>query len=97
MEQNFEFNDGDGLLSLIFNPIDTTGFTDLSLSLNFFINSTGFEPQDRFAVRVSSGTTTATLLNFGEAELEANASLDDGSNNFRSLTANCRRWACRGC
>lgn len=88
VEQNFEFNDGDGLLSLIFDPIDTFGFTDLSLSLNYWINSTGYEAEDRFAVRLSSGSTTATLLNFGEPELEANASADDGTNNWRTLSAN---------
>lgn len=88
IEQNFEFNDGDGLLRLIFDPIDTFGFTDLSLSLNYWINSTGYEADDRFAVRLSDGSTTATLLNFGEPELEANTSADDGTANWRSLSAN---------
>jgi len=60
----------------------------LSLSLNYLINSTGFEADDRFVVGVSNGTTTTTLLYFGEPELEANASADDGTNNFRSLWAN---------
>ena len=88
VEQNFEFNDGDGLLSLVFDPIDTLGFTDLSLSLNYWINATGYEAEDRFAVRLSGGSTTASLLSFGEPELEANSSADNGTNNWRTLSAN---------
>jgi regulation of enolase protein 1 (concanavalin A-like superfamily) len=86
--KNFQFNDGDGELQLQFSTVDVSGFTNRALSLNYWINDTGYESNDRFRVVISDGVTTVTLLDFGEAGLEGNASADNGSANWNNLSIN---------
>jgi uncharacterized protein len=88
VEHNFEFNDGDGRIELQFDPLGISGYTNVVVSLNYWITDTGFESDDNFRVVVSDGITMADLLNFGETELEANVSADDGTANWKSLSAN---------
>lgn len=71
-EHNFQFNDTDGNLALVFDTVDVSGFTNRTVSLEYFIGDTGYESDDVFSVTISDGTNTVTVLNFGEAELEAN-------------------------
>lgn len=71
VEHNFEFNDGDGRLDLIFDPIDTSGYTNRTLSLSYWIAATGFEATDSLSVNLSDGNSTLTLLVLGELGLEA--------------------------
>lgn len=85
LEHNFEFNDGDGALVLNFEAVDLSGFTDRVLSLKYWINSTGYESNDAFTISISNGGLGIVLLGYGETELEANASADDGTNNWRTL------------
>ncbi|MEM9559470.1 MAG: endonuclease, partial [Planctomycetota bacterium] len=85
-EHNFQFNDGDGRLDLVFEAVDTTGFTQRSVDVKYWINDTSYEADDSFVISLSDGINTVTALSFGESELEANASIDDGSNNWRSLS-----------
>jgi len=85
-EQNFEFNDGDGRLDLVFDPIDVSSFSNRSFRFNYWINNTGFESDDAFLVSLSDGINTATVLDFGESELEANGSADDGSANWKTVS-----------
>ena len=84
-EHNFQFNDTDGRLALVFDSIDVSGFENRTVSLNYFIADTGYEADDDFSITISDGTTTVTVLDFGEAELEANISADDGSANWNTL------------
>ncbi|UTW56560.1 hypothetical protein [Kordiimonas sp. SCSIO 12610] len=84
-EHNFQFNDTDGNLALVFDSVDVSGFQNRTVSLNYFINDTGYESDDAFTITISDGTTTVTVLDFGEAELEGNASADDGSANWNTL------------
>jgi len=86
VEHNFQFNDTDGRLDLVFEPVDLTGLTNRSLSLYYWIATTGYESDDAFYVTLSDGTQDQTYLNFGEEELEANVSADDGSANWNQLT-----------
>ncbi len=78
VEYNYQFNDTDGQLDLVFNPVDvSTAQTNRSVSFSYWINDTGYETSeggpDRFFARVSDGNTSQTLFEFGPTELEANA------------------------
>ncbi|WP_286831640.1 MULTISPECIES: endonuclease/exonuclease/phosphatase family protein [Kordiimonas] len=84
-EKNFEFNDGDGQLMLIFDPVDLTGHSDVALSLDYWITSTGYESNDNFSVAITDGTTTVSLLSLGEPGLEGQPSADDGSANWNGF------------
>jgi hypothetical protein len=86
-EHNFEFNDGDGAVVLNFESVDVSGFTNRTLALDYWINDTGYEssPADQFTISISNGGLGIVLLGFGETELEANASADDGTDNWMSL------------
>jgi uncharacterized repeat protein (TIGR01451 family) len=85
-EQNFRFNDGDGRLELIFDSVDLSYFENRTFSLNYWINDDDYETDDFFVITISDGTNTHTAINFSEADLEANESLDDGSMNWKSLS-----------
>ena len=85
-EQNFEFNDGDGRLELVFEPVNLAGFENRTLSFNYWINDTGFEANDSFGAALTDGTTVTSLFTFGELDLEANASADDGTANWQSVS-----------
>ena len=79
-EHNFEFNDTDGRVDLVFEPVDLSGFTGRTLSLDYWVADTGFESDDSFTVTLSDGVVSVTLLDLGELELEgANTLGDTGS------------------
>ncbi|WP_017324270.1 choice-of-anchor I family protein [Synechococcus sp. PCC 7336] len=86
VEHNFQFNDGDGRLDLVFESVDLTDIDQSFLSFDYWINDTGFEADDAFSFSLSDGTHSQTFLNFGEAELEANVSPDDGTPNWNTVT-----------
>lgn len=85
-DHNFEFNDGDGRLELRFDPVDTTGYTGRTVSLNYWINNDTFEGADALQVILTDGTTSVTVLNLDATALNSNKSADDGSANWKSLT-----------
>jgi len=84
-EHNFQFNDGDGRLDLVFDAVDISGYINRQLLLSYWINDTGYESDDTFSVTLTDGTNSQSYLNYGETELEANASADDGTANWNSL------------
>lgn len=83
VEQNFEFNDGDGRLDLVFGDVDTTGFTNRTVSFNYWISDLGFEAGDLLEVTLTDGVNNH-VTTFGDVQLEANASADDGTANWRT-------------
>ena len=85
VEQNYEFNDTDGRVDLVFDVVDLSDATNRSFSLNYWINVNGYEAADNFSVTLSDGATDEVLLSFGEPELEGMASADDGSANWQTL------------
>jgi hypothetical protein len=85
VEHNFEFNHTDGALVLNFESVDVSGFANRFLSLNYWINTTGYEADDALTISISNGGLGIVLLGYGETELEADASADDGTDNWRSL------------
>ncbi len=82
IEQNFEFNDGDGRLDLVFEPVNTSDFTDRTLSFNFWIMGTTYESDDFMSAMLSDGVNDVPLFVWGEADLKANSSADDGTDNW---------------
>lgn len=85
-QHNFEFNDGDGRLSLVFEAVDVSGSENRQVRVDYWIADTGYESDDRLTFSVSDGVNESIFLDFGETDLEANASADDGSNNWRQAT-----------
>ena len=82
----FEFNDGDGLLTLTFDPFDfSAASVGRLLSLNYWIAPTTFESTDRFQVQLTDGVSTVTVLDLSDNDLETESSADDGSANWRTL------------
>lgn len=69
-QYNYEFNDGDGNLALAFDSVDLTNYTNVTVSLDYWVADTGFEADDSFSV-VANGNTELLL---GEIGLE-NANL----------------------
>ncbi len=87
-ERNFQFNDTDGRTDLIFEPVNISGFGDRALRFNYWINDTGYEADDAFFFTLSDGTNSQSFLNFGELELEANVSPDNGTANWKTAIVN---------
>ncbi len=72
VEHNFEFNDADGKLALTFEALDISGFNTRELSLDVWVNSTGFESTDAFTISLEDTSQSIDLLTWGESELEGN-------------------------
>jgi hypothetical protein len=84
---NFEFNDGDGRLDLVFETVDVSGFSSNFLSLDYWIADTGFESTDSFVVSLSDGFSSSVVMSLGEPELEAQSPGDAGNaSEWNSLT-----------
>jgi predicted extracellular nuclease len=86
IEHNFEFNDTDGRIDLVFDPVDVSGFTDRQLSFDYWVANTGFESDDSFSASVSDGSNIATFLDFSEPELEAAITGDTSSTVWKTAT-----------
>ncbi len=77
-EHNFEFNDADGRLDLVFEPVDLSGFEDRRLSLNYWVSADSFEDGDALTVSISDGTTSVELFSALGEELVALSGGDNG-------------------
>jgi len=86
VEHNYQFNDTDGLVSVAFEPVDTTGFTSRTLSFDYWVADTGFESDDAFVVTLDDGSSTATVLSFSETELEGAGTTDGDPSVWASVT-----------
>ena len=86
-EHNFQFNDGDGQLVLTFDAADLAGFENRALTFDYWIADTGFESDDSFVVEVFTDSGSATVLELGEAALEAQGTCDAGNaDEWQSVT-----------
>ena len=88
VEQNFQFEDTDGRADLIFGSVNTVGYANRQLSLNYWINDTNYESTDSFLITLSDGSSTETLLDLAGDDLEGAASPDNGQANWQTLTVN---------
>ena len=62
VEHNYEFNDGDGLLTLEFDAVEVAGFSDRTLSFYHWISDTSFDDGDRFMAYVTDGVLTHSIF-----------------------------------
>lgn len=86
-EHNYEFNDADGRLDLIFESVDLSGHTDRQLSLNYWVNADTFEDDDSFVIALSDGVTDVEIYSVAGSSLEALALGDSGdAAEWQSLT-----------
>lgn len=88
VEHNYEFNDGDGRLDLIFEPVDITGFTSVDLSISYWLNdgTNNYEPTDAMAISLSDGVMNVDIINWDDVTMQANRSADDGTANWLTST-----------
>ena len=84
-EQNFEINDGDGRIELIFDPVELMGFVDRKLTLSYWINAAEYEDQDAFQIKLMDGVQFYTALSLRAISLNQQGSADDGSSNWKKL------------
>lgn len=84
-EHNFEFNDGDGELQLVFGALDLSGYNSRTLMLKYWINDDSYESGDRMRVMVSDGMNDIAVLDLSDAGLNLSLSADDGTANWRML------------
>lgn len=70
--QGYQMSDTDGQMILTFDLVDMTGLTGYSVVFDYFINDTGYESTDSLIVDLVTDSTTISILNFSEPELEAN-------------------------
>ncbi len=87
-ETNFEFNDTDGTVTITFEPFSVVGFSNRSLSFNYWINATDFEPGDVFVARISDGVNSTNFVDFDSVAMNANESVDNGTANWRTASVN---------
>jgi len=86
IEHNFEFNDTDGRVDLVFDAVDLSGFSNRQLSFDYWVADTGFESSDSFSASVSDGSNISTFLDFSEPELEAAITDDTSPTTWQSAT-----------
>ena len=84
-EHNFIFNDGDGLLTLIFETLNLSRYINRKLSFNYWINHTGYESDDLFQIKLFSGSGLLRAITMGEPELENQRSEDNGLVNWSTF------------
>ncbi|GAB6097027.1 hypothetical protein JCM14469_32810 [Desulfatiferula olefinivorans] len=82
-EHNFEFSDGDGRLDLVFDAVNVSAYSGVTLSLDYWITNTGYETGDMFSIGLSDGNSQVTLLSLNDMDLESSASADDGTANWK--------------
>lgn len=76
VQYNYEYSDGDGELSLDFDPVDTTDHTDVTVAFSLWLSG-GFEPTDYLVVVASDNLgNSATLLSLDDVLMSALATPD---------------------
>ena len=66
-DHNFEFNDGDGRLDLVFEPVDVSGYQDRQLRFHYWVVDDSYETGDSFTATLSDGVNSVTVLNLVNA------------------------------
>ena len=69
--QGFQINDADGMVTTTFDDINISSVGDFTVSFDFFVNDTGYEPDDLLRIFVTiDGSTEVDLVVASEPELE---------------------------
>ncbi|MCI4662926.1 MAG: ExeM/NucH family extracellular endonuclease [Neomegalonema sp.] len=66
----YEFQDADGKLILTFNPIDVSGYTNVSLTLDYFVKETGWETDDLISITVKTDAGDVTILDTAGQDID---------------------------
>ncbi|WP_133469906.1 ExeM/NucH family extracellular endonuclease [Paraglaciecola marina] len=87
IEHNFEFNDTDGRLDVVFEEVDVSGYENRQLTINYWINEDTFESDDFFTVSISDGTSNIELYSVSETVLQNLSNGDAGvASEWQTLT-----------
>lgn len=78
VEQNFEFNDADGRLDLVFEEVDLSGLTGRVLSFDYWVADTGFEETDSFSVFLADDNASVEVFALTGTELDELVKGDNG-------------------
>eukprot|EP00916_Digyalum_oweni_P009476 GHVL01015992.1.p1 GENE.GHVL01015992.1~~GHVL01015992.1.p1 ORF type:complete len:342 (+),score=62.69 GHVL01015992.1:547-1572(+) len=82
--QSYRFSDTDGLLSLVIEPIDMSGFKNRFLSFQLWIANTRYDPEDKFVLLARDPYETIALYSVSGLDMNDLASPDDGTDNWLS-------------
>ena len=77
-EHNFEFNDGDGRLDLVFDAVNVSGFSNRQLSIKYWISTDSFEDEDALSMSLSDGSTSVEVFSVQGDALEGQSIGDAG-------------------
>lgn len=76
-QHNFEFNDTDGRVDLVFDAVDVSAYANRQVSFDYWVAPTGFESTDNFSATISDDLgNSQTFLMLTDSDLE-NAPGDD--------------------
>jgi len=86
-DQGYQISDPDGVMGVAFAPVDISGAVAPSISLDYFVNDTGFESDDLLRVWVEvDGGTEIDLVNLADQALEDQGALNAWENISLDLT-----------
>ncbi len=68
--QGYQFNDPDGRLILTMETVDISTFTNVVVSLDYFINSTGWEADDEIIIVANTDQGTFTILDTSGSDID---------------------------
>ncbi|MEO1438701.1 MAG: hypothetical protein AAFV80_24380, partial [Bacteroidota bacterium] len=69
--QGYQISDPDGEMVVTFDVVDVTGASNVTLSLDYFIQDTGYESDDNLEIIVvENGSITTTVLSLSDGDLE---------------------------
>lgn len=68
--QGFQISDPDGAMTVTFDTVDLTGVTDATLTLDLFVNETGYESEDRVRVWVEGDGGVIDLIDTTGSDID---------------------------
>jgi len=68
--QGYQLSDADGQFILTFDSVDVSGFDNVTLSLDYFVQETGWESDDAITIEVVTDAGTVTVLNTTGSDID---------------------------
>ncbi|MEO0422136.1 MAG: VPLPA-CTERM sorting domain-containing protein [Pseudomonadota bacterium] len=68
--QGFQISDPDGLMTITFDTVDLSGVTDATLTVDLFVNETGYEDGDRVRVWVEGDGGVVDLIDTAGSDID---------------------------
>ncbi len=82
-DRGYTISDGEGLIVLTFDPVDVSGYADVTVSVTAFLFTTDYEPEDSLVIEAQTDAGTVALIDTTTTGIEG--SIAEGT--FVPLTA----------